>query len=188
MGFGRVALVGLIGAASLLFILNIPKGRSVGQEADAGALSDSDLKTVTISLERGACYGTCPGYSIVIHGDGRFEYNGKSHVKETGAREGRIEGDKIRNLASEFVKAKFETIDEVYSDQNCKGRVCTDFPTAITEFASKGTRHKVTHYHGCGSAPKVLFELEVAVDKAANSERWTGSHGGPYGTTCFEGK
>jgi hypothetical protein len=26
-------------------------------------------------------------------------------------------------------------------------------------------------------APKVLFEIEVAVDKAANSERWTDGHG-----------
>src|SRR5262249_36862295 len=119
--------------------------------------------------------------------DGQVEYVGRSSVKETGAREARIEADQVRRLVSEFAKAKFETIAEDYSE-HCKGRYCTDFPTAIVEFVAQGKSHKVTHYHGCGSAPKVLFELEAAVDKAANSERWTGDHGGPYGTSCSDRK
>jgi len=39
---------------------------------------------------------------------------------------------------------KFETIAEDYSEQHCKGRFCTDFPTAIVEFVAKGKSHKVS--------------------------------------------
>jgi hypothetical protein len=189
MGSRKVVLAGLVGAGSLLFILSTAKGHRGGQAPDAGSISDSDLETVTISLERTLCYGICPAYSIVVHGDGQIEYVGKSHVKEIGAHEGRIDVDKVRNLMSQFAKAKFETIADDYSQQNCKGRFCTDMPTAITEFVVKGKSHKVTHYYGCGSAPKVLFELESSVDKVANAERWTGdvSHAGPYGRTCNGG-
>jgi hypothetical protein len=38
------------------------------------------------------------------------------------------------------------------------------------------------------SAPKALYELELAIDKRINSEQWTGDQRktGPFGTTCFE--
>lgn len=52
-------------------------GHSDEQTPDLSSLSDADLKTLTIQLERTGCYGTCPAYSVTIHGDGRVEYNGK---------------------------------------------------------------------------------------------------------------
>jgi hypothetical protein len=184
MTFQKLFVVGLIAGSSLLAI----KLRQAGdQPVDLTSLSDADLKTMTIQLERTQCYGTCPAYSLTIRGDGLVEYNGKSHVKETGPREGRIETDKLRSLASEFAKTKFREIPEDYSEK-CRGRVCTDFPTAITELGIKGVRHRVKHYYGCASAPKSLFSLESAIDQSANSQKWTGdvSKAGPFGTTCFE--
>jgi len=46
----------------------------------------------------------------------------------------------------------------------------------------------VQHYYGCTCAPKVLFELESAIDKSVQAEQWTGdvSKQGPLGTTCFD--
>jgi hypothetical protein len=178
-----VVVVPFLTGLSLLLLKSTP-----GQAPDLSSLSDADLKTLTIQLERTACYGTCPGYSVTIHGDGRVEYNGKSHVKESGAREGRMEPDAIRALASEFAKTKFWEIADNYSEEKCRGRFCTDMPTAITEASVKGQTHRVTHYYGCGSAPKSLFGLESAIDKSANSEQWTGdvSKAGPFGTTCAD--
>jgi uncharacterized protein DUF6438 len=142
---------------------------------------------MTIQLERTGCFGNCPAYSVTVRGDGRVEYNGSRNVKETGAREGRIETEKVRALASEFAKMKFWGIAEDYSEAKCRGRRCTDMASAVTELSIKGVSHRVTHYYGCGSAPKSLFDLESAVDKSANSEQWTGdvSKAGPFGTTCF---
>jgi hypothetical protein len=115
------------------------------------------------------------------------EYNGKNRVKEVGPREARIEQDQIRALTAVFTRTKFWDLAEDYSETKCKGRVCTDMPTAITELIVKGASHHVRHYYGCGSAPKSLFELESAIDKFAKADQWTGdvSKGGPFGTTCF---
>jgi hypothetical protein len=181
-----LAILCLLVASSL--ILKFAYGRGARQEPDLSSLSDADLKAMTISLERTACYGTCPGYSLVIHGDGRIEYDGRYHVKETGAKEGHLEPNAVRALAAEFTKAKFWDIPDRYSQESCRGRMCTDFPTAITEISVKGSTHRVAHYYGCGSAPKPLLALEAAIDKATDSKQWIGdvSKAGPFGTTCFD--
>ena len=189
MGFPRQFIVSILIAGLSLPVVKSALSHGSGQAPDLSSISDVDLKTVTIQLERTGCYGTCPAYVVTIHGDGRIEYNGKSHVKELGAQEGRVELDKLRALASVFAKIKFWGLNEDYSAEKCKGRVCTDFATAITELSIRGVTHRVKHYYGCGSAPKSLLDLESAIDKSANSERWTGdvSKAGPYGTTCFGG-
>jgi hypothetical protein len=189
MAFQRLFMVSLLIAGLSLLVIKSTLGHSGDQAPDLSSLSDADLKTVTIELERTGCYGTCPAYSVTIHGDGRVEYHGKSHVKEVGTREGRIEMDKIRALASVFAKMKFWGLAEDYSAAKCNGRVCTDMATAITELSIRGVTHRVKHYYGCGSAPKSLFYLESVIDKSANSEQWTGdvSNAGPYGTTCSGG-
>jgi hypothetical protein len=186
MFFQKLFMVSLLIAGLSLLVIKSALGHSGDQTPDLSSLSDADLKTVTIQLERTACYGTCPAYSVTIHGDGRVEYNGKSHVKEMGTREGRIEMDKIRALASVFAKMKFWGLAEDYSAAKCKGRVCTDMATAITELSIRGVTHRVKHLYGCGSAPKSLFDLQSLIDKSANSTQWTGdvSNAGPYGTTC----
>ena len=189
MGFQRLFMVSLLIVGLSLLVIKSALSRGGDQAPDPSSLSDADLKTVTIQLERTACYGTCPSYSVTIHGDGRVEYNGKGHVKGIGTREGQIEADKIRALASVFAKMKFWELAEDYSAAKCKGRVCTDMATAITELSIRGVTHRVKHYYGCGSAPKSLFDLESVIDKSANSEQWTGdvSNAGPFGTTCFGG-
>lgn len=190
MAFHRLFMVCVMFAGlSLLVIKAVTGHKGGGQTPELGSLPEADLKTVTIQLERTGCYGNCPAYWLTIHGDGRVEFNGKSHTKEIGPREGRIELDKIRALASIFAEMKFWALAEDYSGAKCNGRVCTDMATAITELSIRGVTHRVKHYYGCGSALKSLFDLESGIDKSANSERWTGnvSKAGPYGTTCWGG-
>lgn len=170
------------------FPAGVESGLSHGEQTpDLSSVSEDDLKTVTIQLERIGCYGTCPVYTIAIHGDGRVEYTGSSHVKETGSHEGRIEPDKIRALLSQFAKTKFWDVAEDYSRAKC-GRYCTDMATVVTRVTLKGATHKVKHYYGCGNAPRSLFDLESSVDKTVDSQQWTGdvSKAGPFGTTCWE--
>jgi len=173
------------GVCSLLFIA--ASARPSDPSIDLASLPESDVKTLTVRLERTACYGICPAYTLTIHGDGRLEYDGKTHVKETGSREGHVDAAQIKSLLKEFATAKFLTLSEDYSGKNCH-RYCTDMPTAVTELNVRETSHRVKHYYCCGGAPKALFDLESAIDKLANVERWTGdvSKAGPFGTTCTD--
>src|SRR5690242_2922799 len=162
MSFQRFWVVGLLVACLALPAVKLGLVRGTDRLPDLRSLSEVDLKSLAIKLERTRCYGTCPAYVVTIHGDGRVEYDGKAHVKETGTREGNVDIAAVRALASEFGKARFVGIASEFSETKCKGRVCTDMPTAITEVRIKGTTHRVTHYYGCERAPKSLFKLESA--------------------------
>ena len=185
----KIFVVGLLIAGLSGVGIKSTLGQSGNLTPDLSSISDADLATLTIQLERTGCFGSCPAYSITIHGDGRVEYSGKSYIKEVGTREGTIDTDKIRALTSVFAKMRFWGIAEDYSAAKCKGRMCTDMATSITRLTIKGVTHSVKHYYGCGSAPKSLFDIESAIDKSANSEQWTGdvSKAGPYGTSCSGG-
>jgi hypothetical protein len=171
-----------------LFLVVVLSARATDEDPGLNSLSDAETKTLIIRLERVGCYGTCPAYTITIHGDGRLEYEGKGHVMEKGERQGRVEMDVIKALVMEFTNAKFWTLPAEYSDKNCS-RYCTDMATAVTELSVKGASYRVRHYYGCGGAPKALFDLESTIDKSAEVERWTGdvSKAGPFGTTCWNG-
>ncbi len=108
-------------------------------------------------------------------------------MKVTESREGRIEPTAVKALLSEFARAKFLVLPEDYSEAKCSCRRCTDMASAVTNLSVGSVSHRVNHYYGCACAPKALFDLETAIDKAANSEQWTGdvSKQGPFGTTCF---
>jgi len=151
------------------------------------ALSDSDLETLTIQMERTRCYGTCPAYTVTIHGNGAVEYLGKSYVKVTERRNKQIDAATVKALVAQLSEAKFVLIPDQYSEKRCDCRRCTDFPSATVEVHTSSISHRVEHYYGCACAPKALFDLESAIDKTVGSEQWTGdtSKSGPLGTTCF---
>jgi hypothetical protein len=183
-----VSLVLIPAAAIVLLLVAAPVPRNMARQTpDLGSLSDADLKAVLVHMVRTECFGSCAAYTITIHGDGRVEYEGKSNVKTKGKQEGRIEPAAVKALMAEFAKAKYLALPEEYSEGKCSCRRCTDMPTAVTELNAPGAKHRVSHYYGCACAPKELFALESAIDKAANSEQWTGdvSKQGPFGTTCF---
>jgi hypothetical protein len=156
------------------------------QASQLGGLTDSELKQVVVRLERTGCYGDCPSYKLIIHGDGRVEYVGDQNVKLTGQQESRIELADIKRIVSEFEKANYFSIDQ-YTEKSCSCTLCTDMPTTTTEIQVKGSSHQVEHYHGCTCAPKGLWVLEKAIDDLVHTEQWTGdvSKQGPRGTTCF---
>jgi Domain of unknown function (DUF6438) len=184
MGLQRLfALLPLV----LTCLIQPSQGYLRNDDQDLSSLSDADLKTVVIQFERTVCFGTCPAYTVTVHGDGNVQYVGKDHVKVKGAKEETIDAAIIKNLMSEFARAKFLSLPEDYTEEKCKCRRCTDMPSAITEISVRGTKHRVNHYYGCGCAPKALFDLESAIDKAVRVEQWTGdvSKQGPFGTTCF---
>jgi hypothetical protein len=156
------------------------------QTSQPSKLAEGELKDVVITFERTSCYGSCPAYKLTIYGDGRVEYEGANNVKLKDKKEGRLQAAEVRNLVSEFDKANYSGIKS-YTEDNCSCTLCTDMPTAITEFRAKGMSHRVEHYYGCRCAPKELFELEETIDRIARTEQWTGdvSKAGPFGTTCF---
>ena len=54
--------------------------------------------SLRIQLQRTACYGWCPAYSVEISGDGTVLYFGERFVATKGAKSWTIPQDKVRAL------------------------------------------------------------------------------------------
>ena len=69
------------------------------------------LKDVKITIERTACFGTCPVYKIEIRGDGNCTYYGIEYVMEKGERNFTIDPKRVLSLLTNFYQACFSTFE-----------------------------------------------------------------------------
>ena len=118
-------------------------------------------------MERTACYGTCPVYTLTIYGSGNVIYEGKDFVKTKGSVESTISEEKIGQLVSEFDKVDYFSLNDSYVE-----RVITDAPSAITSIMLGEKTKTIKHYHGDLNAPEELTELENRIDEIVNSAQW----------------
>lgn len=138
--------------------------------ADSGQITE-------ITVERTACYGTCPVYKVTLRSDGTVSYEGKEFVKAKGRRSGRISPVDFQQLARQVQHIGFfDMKDEYVSKQNPNGsrsRV-TDLPTTLTTVQQGKNRKTVKDYYG---GPEALRELEDLIDRVSRSETWVkGQH------------
>jgi hypothetical protein len=128
-----------------------------------------------ITLERTACFGTCPIYTLTLTADGKVTFDGKRFTKVTGPASGSITKKAFRGLVSEFKKIGYFSLPDQYwpGTPQCPRRV-TDMPSANTSLRLNGKTKVVAHYHGCGDSGKLpqLTALENKIDVVAKSEKW----------------
>lgn len=149
----------LFGAAIAAALVTACSGRSFPEV--------KDWNSVVIELSRGVCYGTCPVYHVEIHGDGKVEFNGRQYVAQSGHHEAQISPDAVRTLFEKFRAADFFSLKDGY-----RGDI-TDHPSYSVTLRYDGREKSVADYAGdMVGMPKVVSELEDAVDEAAGTERW----------------
>jgi acetamidase/formamidase len=143
----------------------IPKAIFVGQKGGDDA----------ITLERTACFGTCPMYTVTVTSDGTVTFNGARFTKTTGVAKGKISREEFRQLVAEFEKINYFALPDAYAPGTpvCPQRI-TDMPSANTSIRLKGKAKSVAHYYGCGdSGPLVkLTALEKKIDEVAGTQKW----------------
>lgn len=60
-----------------------------------------------MTLSRSGGYGTCPAYSIEIHGDGSVIYRGESYVVVTGEHRDHLSQEQVPEILDAFRKADY---------------------------------------------------------------------------------
>lgn len=118
-----------------------------------------------ITLDRTVCFGTCPDYSLTIHGNGTVFYVGRSFVEVTGAHSATIPPEDVRGLVESFYDVDYFSLRDEYTSQ------VTDLPTVTTSISIDGRFKQVVDYYG---APESLKQLEDRIDEVANSSIWVG--------------
>jgi hypothetical protein len=128
--------------------------------------------TITsITLERTRCFGSCPEYGVTVTDDGLVTYRGISYVKERGSKIKRVPLRAFRELGALFESGGFEGLSPPWKCPPVHIQT-SDLPSATLTLRRGEKEHRVEHYLGDGCAPKVLGELEEAVDKTVDVSAW----------------
>jgi ankyrin repeat protein len=122
--------------------------------------------SVSITLRRSGCFGTCPAYQVSVSTEG-IVFEGRGFVVADGRHTDTVDPRAVRELAKKFVAADFYSMNDEY-----KAGV-TDNPTYILSISIDGHAKQVVDYVGSWvGMPEVISELEDDVDAFAHTERW----------------
>lgn len=166
-------MIRIMAAGMLLSLASCARNGAESKPADRSSQSVTSAPVIT--LERTACFGSCPVYTISVSPAGDVQYEGKAHVRKLGAATGKVPRERVDALLSELERGGYFTFAERYSSpEPACGRYATDSPSAISSVTLRGHTKRITHDYGCGGAPGALVILERRIDEALNSGQWTG--------------
>jgi hypothetical protein len=161
-----------LAAGLILSVLSCARNQS---HPRPDSVSSAVGSTPVITLERTACFGSCPVYSISVNSAGQVQYEGKAHVRKRGAASGKVPAEQVAALLSDLERNGYFTFAHRYiSGEPSCGRYATDSPSAITSATFRGRTRQITHDYGCAAAPGMLVILERKIDEVLGSAQWTG--------------
>ena len=114
--------------------------------------TDTSEIELIISLQRTACFGTCPIYKIEIYTDGSGTYTGTRFVENIGLTEFNLSEADLNLILSQAEAIGFANMEEEYSEP------ISDLPTTFIQIKGK----RIRDYTG---APKKLKNLEKLIDQ-----------------------
>lgn len=129
-----------------------------------------DEAEVAITLERGACFGVCPVYTLTIYTDGTVIFNGERHTTVEGEQSIQIDPGIVANLIAGFEESGFFEWEDEYTHMSV-----SDLPYITTSVTRDGETKTIRRYTGDTSAPQALPYLELWIDLATYSIQWTGA-------------
>jgi hypothetical protein len=125
-----------------------------------GASAAPAQEPIRITLERTACFGLCPVYTVTIKDDGSVSYEGVQHVRVSGKQAWTIDPAAVRALARDMEKAGFFEMKDEYSAP------VTDLPSTFTTLEMGARSKRVRDHLG---APPALKEIEARIDSVSRA-------------------
>jgi len=145
------------------YAVDNPEYEMLADDPPAPTPTADDLKNLSITLNRTACFGACPEYTLTIDANGNITFEGRNYTAITGTATSILAPGKLVELAEEVEKADFFGLDNSYS------RDVTDNPTYTLSVKMGGRSKQVSSY---GTRPRRLQILMDRVDQIANTAQW----------------
>lgn len=121
----------------------------------------NDWKSLRITLQRTACRGACPAYTLTIFGDGTVQYHGAEEESH-----GHVSAEAVRQLVNLFKIADFFNLFDRY------GRAF-DAPHFITSISFDGHSKSVLDDEGYyDGMPEIVRKVEDGIDVLAGQKVW----------------
>jgi hypothetical protein len=125
---------------------------------------------LTIKMSREHCRGSCPVYSVTLHGDGSVEYIGAEYVRDRSPHTGTLSKEQLQTLLQKFDNANFFGLEDrafAWGYDTPRVRVSISVDGRTKEVSSDAS------YVGAKSGPQDLFvQAALELDKVTNSDRW----------------
>jgi hypothetical protein len=159
--------------AALLLLVTACNGHA-GQRADTPEPARED-SAVEISLERTACFGSCPIYRLTVDGTGLVRYEGVAYVDHVGVDSAHISAAEVSALVAEAERSGFFALADSYQqgDPTCQ-EYFPDSPSVIASITAGERQKRVVVDHGCTGFPQTLAALASRIDSVTGVARWTG--------------
>jgi len=135
-----------------------------------------------IELERSACFGTCPAYSLRLQADGSVQLQDHgSRSRPAGqppvVHQGQFPAAELARIQAQLQALQFMQLNERYATvQDGCAAVATDFPSLrITAHYGAQTK-SVRYYQGCHGLAlgAQLSQLATLIDEVGQSRQWLG--------------
>lgn len=147
----------------IIFIILIGIGLAISFQFDllyVPLFVPANSTDIEIKLEKTACYGPCPVYSVIIYGDGTVLYDGINHVDNIGKNTYHIAKDDVDDLVELIYDVNYFSLKDRYEASH------TDDSTIITSVKINDDEKTVVNYGHYG--PDRLHKIEKKIDDLTN--------------------
>jgi hypothetical protein len=123
-------------------------------------------ENLMVSLQRTACFGKCPVFTVEIFKDGKVTYSGLAHVVKRGSYAAIAEADFIEKIQKRAKEIEFFKMSDKYPQGDIQ---IVDIPSTLT-YIRLGEKGKlITDNY---DAPKDLIEFEKWLEKELDTLEW----------------
>lgn len=125
---------------------------------------------LTIKMSRERCRGSCPVYSVTVHGDGNVEYVGEEYVLDRGPRAEVLSKEQFQALLQKFDNANFFALEDrafAWGSDTPRVRVSISVDGRTKEVSSDA------YFTGAKSGAQDLFVQAAAeLDNVVGTSGW----------------
>jgi Domain of unknown function (DUF6438) len=155
-------------AIALFSLVWLPgEGKTLARATNADSL--------TIQMSRGPCRGSCPSYTITIHGNGLVDYVGREHIRVQGPQTRRISREQVTEVLQSLERAHFRALeDRAFS-------WCFDTGSVSVSVSMDGKTKRVVSDDACTGAKSGLqaqfVKSAAEIDTIVGSNPWVSCDG-----------
>lgn len=131
---------------------------------ESAATSTDQKRTLVLSYERTACFGTCPVYKMNLYSDGYATYEGRIHTPYIGPHEGKFDPETVESITALIREQGYKNWKANYES------MATDLPSRILTINLDGANQKIVD--GGGEAPEGLRSVERELEKNIGQVNW----------------
>jgi hypothetical protein len=135
-----------------------------------GLVRANHPEQLTIRMSRERCYGSCPVYSVIVHGDGRVEYVGEESVQDRGPHEEALSKEQLQAILQKFDNVNFFALEDrafAWGSDTPRVRISISVAGRTKEVSSDA------YFTGAKSGAQDLFVQAAAeLDNVVGTSRW----------------